>query len=281
MGRTQRIDWEGAWHHVMNRGAGRRIVFRDDDDRACFVRLVSELEERFGLEVHCYCLMGNHFHLLVRSREGRLSEAMKWLGAEFTRKANTRRQVDGAVFRGRFHSVPVTLDAHRLWLVRYIHANPLDLGWDAPLAAYRWSSLGILVGDRADGEWLNQSFVREHFGHGGARVDRFVERARDVEPDAAGRWSDSEIEAAVTVASGPCPEVHSLAERRAAQTLVARSSGLEFDEISTVSELGDGAARSYVARCERRLESSPSLQQLMARAMSVLAVEVEPASSGV
>ena len=85
--------------------------------------LFAGLDHRFGIEVHAYCLMGNHFHLLVRSPLGTLSDAMAWLGSRFTRLVNAERDVDGPVFRGRFHSVAVTRSSHLDRLFRYVNAN--------------------------------------------------------------------------------------------------------------------------------------------------------------
>jgi REP element-mobilizing transposase RayT len=146
MSRRPRVDTPGAWHHVMNRCAGRRVVFRNDSERELFLRLVADLEARFGAEVHCFCLLDNHYHPLIRSRNGRVSEAMGWLGSRFTRRVNAERGVDGAVFRGLFTSVLAERDAHLDWLFRYINANPLDLGWRRQLVAYPWSGLATTLG---------------------------------------------------------------------------------------------------------------------------------------
>lgn len=159
----------------MNRGAGRRVVFADSSERRYFLVLLSELEERFGLEVHAYCLMGTHYHLLVRSRDGRLSEAMKHLSASYTRRVNHHRNVDGPIFRGRFHSVPVLEDAHLQILCRYIHRNPLDLVPDSRLVRYPWSSLPALLGLRPRPAWLHCGTVLDWFGGDPQRLARFVQ----------------------------------------------------------------------------------------------------------
>ena len=87
----------------MNRGAGRRVVFAQDHERVVFTELLGVIDERFGIETHSYCLMGNHFHLLVRSSDGALSAGMQHLSANFTRWINHQRETDGAIFRGRFN----------------------------------------------------------------------------------------------------------------------------------------------------------------------------------
>lgn len=279
MGRRRRIDWPGAWHHLMNRGAGRRAVFRDDDDRRLAVSLLSEFEERFGVEVHAYCLMGNHFHVLVRSREGRVSEAMKWFGSEFTRRVNFRREVDGAIFRGRFHSVLVERDAHLIWLFRYINANPLDLGWKQPLDRYPWSGLGLATGVRKGGDWLSTDFVRSRFGPSPRRLAEFVESAREAKCSTrvglGGGQEDAEIAAAVETASGPGPDVCSAAEIRAAHSLIAIRSGLCLDNVSTVADLSASDRCRTAERAQQRFETSDSLRRLVERAMSVLSLAAD------
>jgi REP element-mobilizing transposase RayT len=115
MGRPPRHDTEGAWHHLMNRGADRQDIFSDDDDRVIFEHHTGELVRRGLLEIHTYVLMHNHFHLLVRSPAGQLSEAMHRLGCEYARWYNRRHGRDGPLFRNRFVSVPVTDDDHVRW----------------------------------------------------------------------------------------------------------------------------------------------------------------------
>ena len=83
MARPLRMDYPGAWCHVMNRGIERRSVFLNDDDRRHFLRLLASMEENFGVEVHVYCLMENHFHLALHTPEANLSRAMRWLGQSY------------------------------------------------------------------------------------------------------------------------------------------------------------------------------------------------------
>ncbi len=149
-------------------------MFATSGERRYFVRLLSELEERFGVEVHSYCLMGNHFHLLVRSNEGSLSEAMQYLSANFTRHVNHWRNVDGPIFRGRFHSVSVTAPEHLQVLVRYIHRNPLDVLPAERLERYPWSSLPALLGHRSAPAWLHRRTVLDWFGGDARHLADFV-----------------------------------------------------------------------------------------------------------
>lgn len=104
MPRKPRVDFPGAWHHVMHRGARRAPIFRTDRDVLRFLRVLDETVSQFLIEVHAYALMPNHYHLLVRSVHGNLSPAMRHLNANYTQKANRVHRWDGPLFRGRFHT---------------------------------------------------------------------------------------------------------------------------------------------------------------------------------
>ena len=100
--RPLRIEVAGAWYHVMNRGHRGGALFRDDEDRRRFLGTVAELPERFGLEVHAFVLMDNHYHLLVRTTEANLGHAMRWLNVTYAVKFNWAHRCHGTVFQGRF-----------------------------------------------------------------------------------------------------------------------------------------------------------------------------------
>src|SRR5438045_1515514 len=104
MARSLRIDIGGAWYHVMNRGHRGGELFASDADRKRFLGAVAELPERFGLEVHAFVLMGNHYHLLVRTTEANLSHAIRWLNVTYAIKFNWAHRTRGTVFQGRFKS---------------------------------------------------------------------------------------------------------------------------------------------------------------------------------
>src|SRR3990170_4951640 len=105
MTRPPRILFENAWYHLMNRGAGRRSIFKCDEHRELFISLLSELGEKFAVETHAYCLMNNHYHLLVRTPAPGLSDAMKYLAGVYTKKFNRLEKTDGPLFRGRFKAI--------------------------------------------------------------------------------------------------------------------------------------------------------------------------------
>ena len=128
MPRRRRLDAPGVWHHVMNRAVARRPIFERLEDVRYFLSRVAHAVRRGQLEVHAFCILLNHYHLLVRSLDGQLSDAMRRIQNEFVRYFNRSRRRDGPLFRGRFRSKPVRSGEYRWKLLRYIDANPVKAG---------------------------------------------------------------------------------------------------------------------------------------------------------
>ncbi len=128
MVRPSRLDGPDCWFHVMNRGLARRTVFENRRDVRYFLSRIAYSVRRGELEVHAFCIMTTHFHLLVRSPRGALSEGMRRIQNEYVRWFNRGRRRDGPLLRGRFVSRPVRSIRYRETLVRYIDANPVKGG---------------------------------------------------------------------------------------------------------------------------------------------------------
>ncbi len=181
MPRPHRIEYPGAWHHVMNRRAARETLFSDDVDRFAFLDLLAEGADLFKVEVHAYCLMGNHYHLLLRTPEANLAEMMQRVASRFARKFNDRYYRDGAVCRGRYRSVLVDSERYLLAVSRYIHRNPLAF-WHSDLSSYGWSSYPAYLGLRRPQEWLSTSTTLQVIG-GRGRYRSLVESPLPSEVD--------------------------------------------------------------------------------------------------
>ena len=154
MGRAWRIEYEGALYHILSRGNEQKDIFYDDQDRLLFLATIGEMSERFEIDVFAYVLMGNHYHMLLKTNRANLSKSMQWLGVTYTRRFNLRHFRSGHLFQGRFKSIIVQNDAYLMRLSCYIHRNPLRAGIVKRLADYRWSSYkAYAYGDRAP-EWL-------------------------------------------------------------------------------------------------------------------------------
>ena len=105
MGRAWRIEYEGALYHILSRGNEQKEIFYDNQDRLQFLETIGEMSERYKTDIFAYVLMGNHYHLLLRTNRANLSKAMQWLGVTYTRRFNTRHFRSGHLFQGRFKSL--------------------------------------------------------------------------------------------------------------------------------------------------------------------------------
>ena len=159
MPRLRRIDYPGAWHHVMSRGARKEPIFRDPEHCALFLEHLGKVVGRFGLEVHAYALMPNHFHLLVRSVRGNISDCMKHLLAPYTQALNLKHDWDGPVFRGRFKNQVVSESEHLRIVIAYIHLNPVRARLVASPESALWSSYTTYIGLSHKPEWLTTETI--------------------------------------------------------------------------------------------------------------------------
>lgn len=105
MARNKRIVQESGWYHVMNRGHSRKYIFLQDNMQHRFLELLDIINEKYGIEIHAYCLMGNHYHLLVHDVTNTLSLAIRYLNSQYAYYFNHVRGRDGCLFRGRFNSI--------------------------------------------------------------------------------------------------------------------------------------------------------------------------------
>jgi putative transposase len=157
MARPIRVEFPGAVYHATARGNERREIFRDETDRERFLQTLSEMVERHGLRIQAYCLMPNHYHLLVATPRANLSRALGWLQATYTARFNDRHRRRGHLFQGRFKAQLIEADEYARWLVEYIHLNPvrprqrgalIPLQRARDLARYPWSSHRDYAGKR-------------------------------------------------------------------------------------------------------------------------------------
>ena len=127
MPRPARIEYENAFYHVMNRGRGRKTIFKEKEHYLAFLETVEEASNRFQSIVHAYCLMGNHYHLLIETPLANLGRVMRHINGVYTQRYNRLKKTDGPLFRGRYKAILVDRDAYLLQLTRYIHRNPLEM----------------------------------------------------------------------------------------------------------------------------------------------------------
>jgi len=146
MPRPLRIQFPGAVYHVMNRGNGRQAIFEDATDARRFMALLEEIAAPLGWRFHAYCLMTNHYHLVIHTPHPNLSAGMQALAARYTQDFNRRHGRDGQLFRGRFHAILVERDSYLVPLVRYVVLNPVLAGLAQDPGAWRWSSYRATAG---------------------------------------------------------------------------------------------------------------------------------------
>ncbi len=140
MSRPLRIEYPDAWYHVMNRGRRGDPVFRVREDYLSFIELLKETGDMWNLRVGAYCLIPNHYHLLIQTPNANLSRCMRHINGVYTQRFNRNHHLDGQLFRGRYKAILVEGDSYLLELLRYIHRNPLEAGLIEVLDRYPWSS---------------------------------------------------------------------------------------------------------------------------------------------
>lgn len=182
MARPLRIEFNGAYYHVLSRGNNRFDIFKSKDDYIDFLDLLGELSERFSVLIYAYVLMGNHYHLLLQTQKSNLSRAMQWLGTAYTRRFNIRHSQTGHLFQGRFKSILVEDDSYFINLSCYIHCNPLRAGMVKHLGDYRWSSYPHYAYGKKRPEWLIIDRLLSYFGNDpGCYRDKVKEYAKESE----------------------------------------------------------------------------------------------------
>jgi REP element-mobilizing transposase RayT len=164
MPRRPRIDYPGAWHHVMHRAAGDLVAFRDDDECIEFLALVESSIDLYELEIHAYALLPGHYHLLIRSQAGRLSDAMRYINGMYTRRANAGRGRDGPLFRGRFRSQLIEDEDYLVTALAYIHLNPVRKGLVKRPDDECWTSHRAYLGRDKGSPWLQCDHLLELVG---------------------------------------------------------------------------------------------------------------------
>ena len=159
MARPLRIEFPDAIYHITSRGDRREPIFEDDEDRRGFLTVVSQAMERFDATVLAYCLMNNHYHLVVRTRRANLSRLMQQLNGVYTQTYNRRHGKVGHLFQGRFKGILVDKDAYLLEVCRYVDLNPLRARMVRDPGNWPWCSYRAHTGRTPPPAWLDTSAV--------------------------------------------------------------------------------------------------------------------------
>jgi putative transposase len=140
MARPLRIEYPGALYHVTSRGNAGQKIFWTDKDRRYFIELLAYIIERFRWVCYAYCLMDNHYHLVIETREANLSKGMRQLNGIYTQKYNWKHHRTGHVFQGRYKAIIVDRDAYLLEVCRYVVLNPVRAHAVEKIEDWKWSS---------------------------------------------------------------------------------------------------------------------------------------------
>ena len=164
MSRPLRITYPGAFYHITARGNEQKPVFKSKRDREKFIEYLQSASERYNAVLHVYCLMDNHYHLLLETPSGNLPRIMLHINGAYTNYFNVKRGRAGHLFQGRHRAILVEKDEYAKELSRYIHLNPVRAGIVELPEDYEWSSYPEYIGKREKPEWLCTGFIHGYFG---------------------------------------------------------------------------------------------------------------------
>ena len=189
MSRPLRVEFAGAVYHVTSRGDRREDIFADDVDRATLRAVLGQALERFDAQALSYCLMGNHYHFVLHTRQANLSRLMRHVNGVYTQRFNRRHGAVGHLFQGRFKAILVDRDSYLLAVCRYVELNPVRAGMVAQAADWAWSSYRAHVGAEPAPDWLDTTGLHANLLGRACRdpVDRRRAAARYAALVAAGR----------------------------------------------------------------------------------------------
>ena len=181
MARPLRVEYPGAFYHVINRGNNQEKIFNNDRDKEKFLEYLEKASERFSIIFHTYCLMSNHFHLLVETPEPKLSVAMQWINVSYATYFNRKGGRHGHLFQGRFKAILIDADEYLKHLSRYIHLNPVRAKMASTPSEYKWSSYSAFTGKIKAPQFLEINWLLSNFGKSKKEAQRnykdFVEGA--------------------------------------------------------------------------------------------------------
>ncbi len=161
MPRPLRIEFENAWYHVSNRGAGGRAIFLKPEHTQLFVSILEDCINTFGIEVHAFCFLADSYHLLIKTPQPNLSQAMRQLNGMYTQKFNKEQHLDGPLFRGRYRAT-ILEEKYALPICRFIDLQPIAHRYVEQPLHYKWSSYRAHIGKPKTLNWLHTDIIKAH-----------------------------------------------------------------------------------------------------------------------
>ncbi len=185
MGRPLRIEYPDAFYHITARGNERKNIFKSIKDRERFLGYLESASERYKAIIHTYSLMDNHYHILLQTPAGNLSQIMHHINGAYTNYFNVKRKRSGHLFQGRYKALLVDIDEYAQELSRYIHLNPVRAGMVEKPEQYKWSSYQYYINMNKSPNWLCTDFILNLFSKKNSvprkQYRKFVEAMIDVE----------------------------------------------------------------------------------------------------
>ena len=172
MARPLRIAFPGAFYHITARGNERKAVFKSIRDRQKFLEYLETATARYNAVIHAYCLMDNHYHLLLETPSGNLPQIMRHINGAYTTYFNVKRARAGHLFQGRYKAIVVEKDEYAKELSRYIHLNPVRAKLAETPDQYKWSSYNFYTGMTKAPNWLHRDFILGYFGDKGTSAQQ-------------------------------------------------------------------------------------------------------------
>lgn len=172
MARPLRLEYPGAIYHITSRGNAGNKIFRNDKDREHFLATLSFVIERFHWLCHAYCLMDNHYHLIIETPDGNLSRGMRQLNGIYTQKYNWKYKKTGHVFQGRYKAIIVDKDSYLLELCRYVVLNPVRANLTEKPGDWRWSSYLSTISGKGIPEYLTTDWILGQFSNDKKRAQK-------------------------------------------------------------------------------------------------------------
>jgi REP element-mobilizing transposase RayT len=172
MGRPLRIEYAGALYHITSRGNERKKIFLNDGDRKKFLGILEDYHDRYGILIHSYVLMDNHYHLILETPKGNLLKVMHGLNGGYTGYFNRKYGRSGHLFQGRYKGIIIDKDSYLIPLSRYVHLNPVRARVVVRPEWYRWSSYPGYMGKEKEYKWVEYSWILSQFGSRRLRTKR-------------------------------------------------------------------------------------------------------------
>lgn len=180
MARPLRLELAGGLYHVTSRGDRRENIYENDEDREKWLDNLGNTCRRFNWRCHAYCLMDNHYHIVIETAEANLSKGMRQLNGVYTQYYNRQHGRVGHVFQGRYKGILVERDEYLLELARYVVLNPIRASMVKNIKDWKWSSYNAMIGEEVAQSWLEAGWVLGQFSKQRKRaIEKYVDFVRE------------------------------------------------------------------------------------------------------